>query len=165
MTYSVSSINNIEIERKFLVKDDSYKRLATGQVRIQQGYLCLNPNCSVRVRRWNDQGFLTIKSKAEKNGFSRYEFEKEITVQEVNELLQLALPGRVDKVRWLVPMKEGLTCEVDEFLGENDGLVMAEVELPDEQMEFERPAFLGEEVTMDRRYYNSYLSQHPYRTW
>lgn len=161
----MSSINNIEIERKFLVNDSSYKTLATGQVRITQGYLCLNPNCSVRVRRWNEQAFLTIKSKAQANGFSRYEFEKEITPQEAEELFQLALPGTIDKVRWLVPIENGLTCEVDEFMGENEGLVMAEVELPSEDMLFTHPAFLGKEVTGDVRYYNSYLSQHPFKTW
>jgi len=161
----VSSINNIEIERKYLVRDDSYRSLATGKVRIQQGYLCLNPNCTVRVRRWDDQAFLTIKSKANPNGFSRYEFEKEISLIEAEELFKLALPGTIDKWRWLVPLEGGLTCEVDEFLGENQGLVMAEVELPSESTEFLHPAFLGEEVTQDRRYYNSYLSQHPYTTW
>jgi len=164
MIFSVSSINNIEIERKFLVKDESYKSLATGKVRIQQGYLSLNPNCNVRIRRWDNQAFLTIKSKANPNGFSRYEFEKEITLEEVEELFKLALPGTIDKWRWLIPLENGLVCEVDEFLGENEGLVMAEVELPSEETEFVHPAFLGEEVTQDRRYYNSYLSQNPYRT-
>ena len=161
----MSSINNIEIERKFLVKDASYKALATRSVRIQQGYLCLNTNCSVRVRRWDTQAFLTIKSKANHYGFSRYEFEKEISLQEADELFRIALPGVIDKVRWLVPLAQGLTCEVDEFLGENAGLVMAEVELPSEEMAFEHPLFLGDEVTMDKRYYNSYLSQYPYQTW
>ncbi len=161
----MSSINNIEIERKFLVKDDSYKRLATDRIPIRQGYLCLNPNCSVRVRRWGEQAFLTIKSKAQANGFSRYEFEKEISVSEADELFRIALPGMVSKVRWLVPLAEGLTCEVDEFEGENAGLVMAEVELASESQTFEHPSFLGEEVTFDKRYYNSYLSQHPYQTW
>jgi len=161
----VSSINNIEIERKFLVRDESYKAKANGKVRIQQGYLSLNPNCNVRVRRWDNQAFLTIKSKANSNGFSRYEFEKEISLEEVEELFKLALPGTIDKWRWLVPLEGGLTCEVDEFLGDNEGLVMAEVELPSEDTEFEHPAFLGEEVTRDKRYYNSYLSQRPYKTW
>jgi len=147
------------------VCDESYKQLATGKVRIQQGYLCLNPNCSVRVRRWDNQAFLTIKSKAQPNGFARYEFEKEISVEEAIELLQLALSGIVDKVRWMVPLADGLTCEVDEFFGDNEGLVMAEVELPSEDMQFEHPAFLGQEVTFDKRYYNSYLSQRPYKTW
>ncbi|MCQ2310476.1 MAG: CYTH domain-containing protein [Paludibacteraceae bacterium] len=165
MIYSVSSINNIEIERKFLVKDDSYKHLATNHIRIRQGYLCLQSNCSVRVRHWGEQAFLTIKSKINQKGFSRYEFEKEISVAEADELFRIALPGTIDKTRWLVPLADGLTCEVDEFFGDNQGLVMAEVELPDENMTFEHPAFLGEEVTMDRRYYNSYLSQHPFTTW
>jgi len=165
----VSSINNIEIERKYLVLDRSYQALATSRVHIRQGYLCLQPNCSVRVRLWDDRGYLTIKSKANQNGFSRYEWEKEISAQEANELFALALPGRVDKYRWMVPILstegEPLTCEVDEFMGENEGLVMAEVELSSETQTFVAPAFLGEEVTRDRRYYNSYLSQHPYSTW
>jgi len=161
----VSSINNIEIERKFLVKDESYQSLATKKVRIQQGYLCMTELCSVRVRRWDNQAYLTIKSKANINGFSRYEFEKEISLEEAEELFKLAMPGRIDKWRWLVPLEGGLTCEVDEFLGDNEGLVMAEVELPSEDTEFVHPAFLGEEVTTDPRYYNSYLSQHPYKTW
>jgi len=139
--------------------------MATGKVRIQQGYLCLNPNCTIRVRRWDDQAFLTIKSKANQNGFSRYEFEKEISLHEAEELFKLALPGTIDKWRWLVPMEGELTCEVDEFLGENKGLVMAEVELPSEDTQFAHPAFLGDEVTTDSRYYNSYLSQHPFTTW
>jgi len=161
----VSSINNIEIERKFLVLNDSYKNLANRKVRIQQGYLCLTPLCSVRVRRWDNQAFLTIKSKANQNGFSRYELEKEISVQEAEELFKLTLTGTIDKWRWLVPLEGGLVCEVDEFLGENEGLVMAEVELESEQMDFPHPPFLGQEVTHDGRYYNSYLSQHPYQTW
>jgi len=161
----VSSINNIEIERKFLVKDESYKAMASGKVRIQQGYLSLSHNCNVRIRRWDNQAFLTIKSKSNPNGFSRYEFEKEISLQEVEELFKLALPGTIDKWRWLVPLEGGLTCEVDEFLGDNEGLVMAEVELPSEDTQFPHPAFLGQEVTTDPRYYNSYLSQNPYQTW
>ena len=84
--------NNIEIERKFLVKDDSYKTLAKDHVRIQQGYLCLQSNCSVRVRRWGEQAFLTIKSRVNQKGFSRYEFEKEISLSEAEELFRLALP-------------------------------------------------------------------------
>jgi len=159
------STNNIEIERKFLVRDESYKSLATSKVRIQQGYLCLQDNCSVRVRRWGNQAFLTIKSKRNQSGFSRYEFEKEISLEEFNELFLLTQFGTIDKWRWLVPLEGGLTCEVDEFLGDNEGLVMAEVELPSESTQFPHPAFLGQEVTTDSRYYNSYLSQHPYQSW
>lgn len=155
----------LEIERKYLVLDSSYKDLATSHVHIQQGYLALNPNCTVRIRLWDNQGFLTIKSRPNASGFSHYEFEKEVSREEALELFQLALPGKVDKIRWMVPLEDDLVCEVDEFLGENQGLVMAEVELDKEDREFTHPAFLGEEVTYDRRYYNSYISQHPYSTW
>ena len=157
--------NSIEIERKFLVRDDSYKAFATSSVHIRQGYLCLNPNCSVRVRQWTDQAFLTIKGKSAPGSIARYEFEKEISIADADGLFRLALPGVVEKTRWLVPLPGGLTCEVDEFMGLNAGLVMAEVELESETQVFVKPAFLGEEVTHDRRYFNSYLSQHPYTTW
>ena len=156
---------HMEIERKFLVTDDSYKALATRSVRICQGYLTLNERCSVRVRIWDDKGFLTIKSKAIRGSFSRYEFEKEIAPEEAEQLLALALPGKVEKTRWLVPLEGGLVCEVDEFHGVNSGLVVAEIELQSEQQTYPKPAFLGAEVTFDSRYFNSYLSPHPYQTW
>lgn len=172
----MSCPNNIEIERKFLVRDDSYKALATSSVHIRQGYLCRSASCTVRVRVADQSGFLTIKSAPAANGFAHYEFEKPISVDEANELLKLALPGMIDKCRWLVPihslpfMEESevgsqLVCEVDEFFGDNAGLVMAEVELPTEDTPFVHPDFLGDEVTFDKRYYNSYLSQHPFTTW
>lgn len=164
MTYSVNNTNNIEIERKFLVRDDSYKALATHHVRIRQGYLSLGANCSVRVRRWDDKGYITIKSRPEKGSFSRYEFEKEISAAEADELLLLALPGQIDKLRWIVPI-EDVIFEVDEFMGDNAGLVVAEVELQSEEQAFPHPAFITKEVTNDSRYLNSQLSQHPYSTW
>lgn len=164
MTYFVSNTNNIEIERKFLVRDDSYKNLSTAQVRIRQGYLSLGANCSVRVRRWDEKGYLTIKSHPVRGSFSRYEFEKEISSSEADELLALALPGQIDKIRWIVPV-ENVIFEVDEFLGENAGLVVAEVELEREDQPYPRPSFIGEEVTYDSRYLNSQLSQQPYTTW
>jgi len=155
----------LEIERKFLVLNDSYKDMATTHSRICQGYLTLNDRCSVRVRINGERGFLTIKSKAIRGSFSRYEFEKEIALAEAEQLMALAMPGKVDKIRWIVPLGEGLVCEVDEFLDNNLGLVLAEIELESEQQSYPRPAFLGEEVTFDSRYFNSYLSQHPYQTW
>lgn len=176
MTYSAKNINNIEIERKFLVCDDSYKALATSSVHIRQGYLCRSASCTVRVRVTDQSAFLTIKSAPTANGFAHYEFEKPISVDEANELLKLALPGIIDKRRWLIPIHSlpfreesevgsQLVCEVDEFFGDNAGLVMAEVELPSEDTPFVHPDFLGDEVTFDKRYYNSYLSQHPFTTW
>jgi adenylate cyclase len=154
-----------EIERKFLVRDDTYKQLATSSIPISQGYLSLNERCSVRVRRWGDKGFITVKSHVVVNRFSRYEWEKEIPAAEADELLALCLPGKIEKTRWLVPLGDTLTCEVDEFFGLNQGLVMAEIELKSEDQSYPRPDFLAEEVTSDPRYFNSYLISHPYLTW
>jgi CYTH domain-containing protein len=158
-------MDGMEIERKFLVRDESYKTLASASVRICQGYLALNERCSVRVRRKDDKAYMTVKSKAVRGSFSRYEFEQEIPVAEAEQLLALCMPGKIEKTRWLVPLDGGLVCEVDEFDGMNKGLVMAEIELQSEQQEYPRPAFLGQEVTFDRRYFNSYLAQRPYMTW
>ncbi len=159
------NINNQEIERKFRVKDDTYKALSTRHVRIRQGYLALNEKCSVRVRLWDDQGFLTIKGKAPAGHLARFEWEKPIPKADAEALLLLAQSGYIDKVRWLVPLTDTLTCEVDEFFGANEGLVLAEIELPDEQTEYPKPDFLGEEVSHDPRFFNSYLSRVPYSTW
>lgn len=158
-------MKDIEIERKFLVVSGSYKQKATESITIRQGYLALNERCSVRVRTWNDKAYLTIKSKAVKGSFSRYEFEKEISVAEAEALLALAMSGKIEKTRWIVPLQDGLVCEVDEFKGLNSGLVMAEVELQREDQDFQKPDFIGKEVTFDKRYFNSYLSQCPYCMW
>ena len=159
----------LEIERKFLVTGD-FKAEAASHTRIVQGYICSERGRTVRVRMRSEEGldgkgYLTIKGPSTDNGLTRYEFEKEISIDEALSLLTLCEPGTVDKVRWLVPMPDGHTFEVDEFHGENEGLVMAEVELgaPDEP--FQRPEWLGEEVTGDRRYYNSQLRQNPYTKW
>lgn len=153
----------LEIERKFLVVGD-FKPLATSHSHIRQGYISSQRGRTVRVRLRDRQGFLTIKGPSSKGGLSRYEFEKEITFDEALSLLRLCEPGIIDKVRWLVPVGKH-TFEVDEFLGDNEGLVMAEVELSAEDEAFEKPAFIGQEVTGDRRYYNSCLRACPYRTW
>lgn len=153
----------LEIERKFLVVGE-YKSLATAKSRIVQGYICSARGRTVRVRLRDEKGYLTIKGPSINNGLTRYEFEKEITIDEALSLLKLCEPGIIDKVRWLVPCGEHI-IEVDEFHGDNEGLVMAEVELQDENETFERPSFLGEEVTGDRRYYNSNLRQVPYKEW
>jgi len=152
-----------EIERKFLVKG-GFKEAAFDALRITQGYLSTAPGRSVRVRLKGDKGFLTIKGPSRDGGLSRFEWEKEIGADEARELLALCEPGLIDKTRWLV--KAGIhTFEVDEFHGDNEGLIMAEVELcaPDEP--YEKPDWLGQEVTGDRRYYNSYLSKNPYKIW
>ncbi len=152
-----------EIERKFLVKGDFKAALESSQ-RITQGYLSSIPERTVRVRIKGDQGFITIKGIGSASGASRYEWEKEIPVQEVNELLELCEPGVIDKTRYLV--KSGAhTFEVDEFYGDNDGLTVAEVELSSEDEHFDKPDWLGEEVTGDVRYYNSMLMKAPFKGW
>ena len=153
----------VEIERKFLVQGD-YKSLAVSHSRIRQGYICSSRGRTVRVRLRDDKGYLTIKGPSLNGGLSRYEFEKEISVDEALSLLCLCEPGMVDKNRWLVPVGKHV-FEVDEFFGDNEGLVVAEVELTEETEDFERPAFLGMEVTGDRRYYNSSLRANPYKKW
>ena len=151
------------IERKFLVKGDC-KSEAFKATRITQGYLCSVPERTVRVRVKGDKGFITIKGIGDESGASRFEWEKEIPVAEVQDLLKLCEPGIIDKTRYLVKAGE-FTFEVDEFYGENEGLTVAEVELPDENALFERPEWLGEEVTGDKRYYNSMLMKNPYKNW
>lgn len=153
-----------EIERKFLVNSDDYKTEAYEAVHIVQGFLSSVPERVVRVRIWGERGFITIKGISGANGVSRYEWEHEIPVGEARELLLLCEPGVIDKTRHLVRVG-GLTFEVDEFHGDNEGLTVAEVELPAEDTPYGRPAWLGEEVTGDPRYYNASLSRHPYSTW
>lgn len=154
----------LEIERKFLVVGD-FKAMAASHSRIVQGYICPDKGRTVRVRLRGEKGYLTIKGPSLDGGLTRYEFEKEITLDEALSLLRLCQPGIIDKVRWLVPMPDGHTFEVDEFHGENEGLVMAEVELGAADEPFLRPDWLGEEVTGDRRYYNSQLRQNPFTKW
>lgn len=153
----------LEIERKFLVTGE-FKHLATAHSRIIQGYISSQKGRTVRVRLRDQQGFLTIKGPSLNGGLSRYEFEKEITFDEALSLLCLCEPGVINKVRWLVPAGKHI-IEVDEFFDENEGLVMAEIELSEESETFERPDFLGQEVTGDRRYYNSCLRSNPYKLW
>ena len=152
-----------EIERKFLVKGD-FKSEVFKSTRITQGYLSSVPERTVRVRVKGDKGFITIKGIGNETGASRYEWEKEIPVEDVHELLKICEPGVIDKTRYLV--KNGdYTFEVDEFYGDNDGLTVAEIELPSEDAAFNKPAWLGEEVTGDVRFYNSMLMKNPYKNW
>ncbi len=152
-----------EIERKFLVRNDvDYKSLAVGSSKIAQGYFAAVNTVRIRIR--DEKGFLTIKGPSRNGGLSRYEFEKEITLEEARQLMQLCQDGVVEKTRYLVPVGNH-TFEVDEFHGDNEGLVMAEVELGSEDEDYERPPFLGVEVTGDRRFYNSHLRQNPYSKW
>lgn len=152
-----------EIERKFLVVGD-FKASAFKQTRITQGYLSSVPERTVRVRVKGEKGFITIKGIGSESGASRFEWEKEIPVSEVQELLKLCEPGVIDKTRYLVKAGEH-TFEVDEFYGDNEGLTVAEVELASENETFDKPAWLGEEVTGDVKYYNSMLMKNPYKNW
>lgn len=152
-----------EIERKFLVNGD-YKSLAYSHSHVMQGYICFVPGRTVRVRISGDKGFLTIKGAVNASGMSRYEWEKELPLNEARELMLLCQKGMIDKTRYLVKSGKHL-FEVDEFHGENQGLVVAEVELKAENEPFEKPAFIGEEVTGDNRYYNSHLMLKPYSGW
>lgn len=153
----------VEIERKFLVVGD-YKAHATSHTYIAQGYLCADGGRTVRVRVRDDRGYLTIKGPSHDGGLWRFEWEKEISADEARLLLPLCLPGVVEKVRWLVPAGE-LTYEVDEFLRANAGLIVAEIELPAIDAPFERPEWLGREVTGHRRYYNAALTARPFCEW
>ncbi len=159
-------MSGLEIERKFLVnkRDGEYKKQAYSSSRIKQGYICSAHGRTVRVRIRDEKGYLTIKGPSDKGGMSRYEFEKEITLDEAEQLMKLCEPGIIDKTRYLV--KSGRhTFEVDEFYGDNEGLVMAEVELGNEDEPYEKPAFIATEVTGDRRFYNSFLRQMPFAVW
>lgn len=157
-------MSGLEIERKFLVKKgDAYKSAAFSNSRIQQGYIPAD-GATVRVRTRDDKAYLTIKGKSVNGGMTRYEFEKEITMDEAQHLLKLCKGGVIDKRRYLV--KSGKhTFEVDEFYGDNEGLVMAEVELSDEKEAYEKPDFIGMEVTGDKRFYNSHLLNFPFVVW
>lgn len=154
----------IEIERKFLVTDDSYKAMAFHSDRIAQGYICRQGGNSTRVRVRGEKGFLTIKGPSTNGGVSRFEWEKEIPVEEAWELMKLCHNAIIDKRRYLVKCGAH-TYEVDEFYGDNEGLVVAEVELHDENEAFEKPPFIGKEVTGDGKYYNSSLTRFPYKCW
>jgi adenylate cyclase len=153
-----------EIEKKFLVKSDDFKSVASKSTRITQGYLSSIPERTVRVRTKGDRGFITVKGIGSASGASRYEWEKEIPVSEVEELLKICEPGVIDKTRYEVKAGNH-TFEVDEFYGENQGLTVAEVELSSEGEGFQKPEWLGAEVTGDTKYYNSMLMKHPYTKW
>lgn len=155
----------VEIERKFLVKGP-FKQDAYDSVRIRQGYLSLVPGRTVRVRTKGDKGYITVKGPANESGASRFEWEKEIPLDEALQLLALAQDHIIDKTRHLVRNADGVhVWEVDEFHGDNEGLVVAEIELGSEADSFDRPAWLGEEVTGQRQYYNSMLITNPYKNW
>ena len=150
-----------EIERKFLLTSDAW-RAGTPGVRICQGYLTRDPARTVRVRLAGEKAFLTIKGKT--SGISRQEFEYAIPPHEARALLDLCLPPLLDKIRH-EREHQGYVWEVDEFLGANAGLVVAEIELKDVYEAFERPEWLGREVSDDPRYFNSRLAEQPWPEW
>ena len=152
-----------EIERKFLVSGD-FKAVSKKQTHITQGYLSSVPERTVRVRVKGDKGFITIKGIGSASGASWYEWEKEIPVNEVKELLELCEPCTIEKTRFLVDVGNH-TFEVDEFYGDNKGLTVAEVELKSEDEKFEKPDWLGKEVTGDAKYFNSMIMKNPYKNW
>ena len=156
----------MEIERKYLVTSDCYKELAVARYHIRQGYISREKTGTVRVRITDDKAYLTIKGKPATGHFARYEWEKEIDVQEAEDLMKLCQGTVIDKTRWIVPAETGdnlqltvdnlqLIWEVDEFHGKHEGLVVAEIELDNEEQSFEKPDFIGDEVTHDPRYYNA----------
>lgn len=153
-----------EIERKFMVIGN-FKQLVTKKYKIKQGYLSTTPKNTVRVRVQDSIGTITVKGKPLENSITRFEWEKEIPPEEANELLLLCQSGIIHKTRHIIPEQSGLKFEIDEFHDENFGLVIAEIELPYEDYKFEKPQWLGDEVTGDIRYYNSYLSQNPFKDW
>lgn len=152
-----------EIERKFLVKDDFIGQ-AGESLLIIQAYLSLDKERTVRIRIQNEQAFLTIKGKSNVSGLSRYEWEKEIDQSEAKELLKLAIGSSIEKIRYRIPVGNHV-FEVDVFSGENEGLVLAEVELQSEEEVFEKPEWLGKEVSGDPRYYNANLVLNPFNKW
>ena len=154
----------VEIERKFLVVGDEYRRMAYSSDRIVQGYICRADGNSVRVRIRDGRGYLTIKGPSLDGGLSRYEWEREISLAEAEDMLLLCRDAKIDKRRYLVKCGNH-TYEVDEFYGDNEGLVVAEIELSDKDEAFERPSFLGREVTGEARYYNGHLTRFPYKDW
>jgi len=154
----------LEIERKFLVLSDAFKAEAESSSRIAQGYIGTVPGRTVRIRIRGDKGYITIKGNSTADGLSRFEWEKEIPLNEAEELMLLCEPGIIDKTRYLVPF-EGHVFEVDEFYGDNEGLILAEVELGSPDEAYARPAWLGREVTGDHHYYNKYMTRHPFKTW
>jgi adenylate cyclase len=154
----------IEIERKFLTTSGMFKAVAFKQTRITQGYLSSVPNRTVRVRTKGNKGYLTIKGMSNESGLSRFEWEKEIPIKEAESLLLLCEKGIIDKCRYEVKFGNHI-FEVDEFYGENKGLIIAEIELKSENETFEKPFWLGQEVTNNSKYYNSYLSKNPFVNW
>ncbi|GAB1856074.1 CYTH domain-containing protein [Flavobacteriaceae bacterium MHTCC 0001] len=154
----------IEIERKFLINSNAFKEEANTKTRLVQGFLNTDPERTVRVRIKGDQGFLTVKGKSTNDGLSRFEWETVISKKEAEALLKLCKPSIIDKLRYEIKVGKHL-YEVDEFFGDNEGLIVAEVELSSKNDIFKKPKWLGKEITGQIKYYNSQLSKQPYKTW
>lgn len=154
----------VEIERKFLVISDAYKSESIRKSHIVQGFLNSDKERTVRIRLKDDEGFLTVKGLSDDGGLSRFEWETNITKAEAEALLKLCEKGVIDKIRYDIPFGHHV-FEVDEFFGDNAGLIIAEIELNDANEVFEKPNWLGEEVTGNIKYYNSQLSKQPFNTW
>ena len=157
-------MNMIEIERKFLIVSDKYKELAYKNTRILQGFLNTHKERTVRVRIKGKEAYIAIKGISNKEGTSRFEWEKKIAVEEAEQLIELCEPNLIEKIRYEIKVGNHI-FEVDEFSAENEGLIIAEIELSEENESFEKPDWLGKEVTGDIRYYNSQLSRVPYKNW
>lgn len=153
-----------ETERKFLVSSDAFRREAVSVQHIVQGFLNRDPERTVRVRTAGEAAYLTVKGKTGDNGRSRFEWEQQISPDAAQKLLHLCELPLIAKKRYAIPVGSHI-FEVDEFEGVNDGLVLAEVELQHEEEGFEKPAWLGREVTGIGKYYNAQLSIKPYQTW
>ena len=153
-----------EIERKFLVRGE-YKSYVSSIISIRQGYLSSVPERNVRIRIQGEKGYITIKGAGNRSGLTRFEWEKEIPLAEAQDLLNICEPGLIEKTRHIIPEASGLLFEVDEFHGANEGLILAEIELPSENHPFQKPSWLGREVSGELRYYNSMLVKHPFTSW
>jgi adenylate cyclase len=157
-------LKNTEIERKFLILNDGFKKEAFKKERIVQGFLSSVPERTVRVRLIADTGYITVKGIGNESGTTRFEWEREITREEAERLLEICEPGIIEKIRFFV--KSGNhTFEIDEFALQNKGLLLAELELKNEEDSFEKPSWLGEEVTGEKKYYNSNLVKYPFQNW
>ncbi|MBR3566368.1 MAG: CYTH domain-containing protein [Paludibacteraceae bacterium] len=157
-------MKNTEIEHKYLVSSVAYRTMATAVHTIKQGYLCTDPDCTIRIRQKDDKAYITVKSKPADN-LSRFEWEKEISLDDAQNLFPLCKTAMIEKERYIVPWQE-LTIEIDEFHGENEGLILAEIELQTpNQIIPPLPDFIGQDVSHDARYYNSNLINNPYKNW
>ncbi len=153
-----------EIERKYLVCGEDYKILATQVYHIRQGYLCRDVECTIRIRQRDNEAFLTIKGKPQAGLIGHFEYEHKVPQSAADGLFALCEQGIIEKHRYIVPWQD-VIIEVDVFHGENEGLVVAEIELQSEDQQVVLPTWLGKEVTHDQRYYNAYLSEHPFQHW